>query len=301
MKGEAPKEWFSLLEFLAREKGKVLVLGATDTGKSTLVKFLLDHLCRRGLTIALVDTDIGQSFLGPPTTIGFSLFKCHPDWGLVFSTPQLFFVGSTTPEGHLPIFLKGVEKMVGKAASSGADLVLVDTTGFVSGEGGRELKKRKIELVSPRALLALQRNAEIEPILEGFQKNPAMEIFRLPVSPEIRIRSMEERRAYRNGRFREYFRSAHPCEIPLEGLQFENEVRDPDGQTLPLDWALKINGLLVGLKDIQEETLGLGLIRFFYEKEARLRILTPLQEIHRIKTIQLSSQKVILSPEEAIP
>jgi polynucleotide 5'-kinase involved in rRNA processing len=30
--------------------------------------------------VALVDADIGQSFLGPPTTIGLALFDSPPNW-----------------------------------------------------------------------------------------------------------------------------------------------------------------------------------------------------------------------------
>jgi polynucleotide 5'-hydroxyl-kinase GRC3/NOL9 len=295
---EAPGEWLSVLELLSREKGKVLILGATDTGKSFLVRFIIENLCPRGFIIGLIDADIGQSFLGPPTTIGFSLFKYHPSWEIIFSSPEIFFVGSTSPEGHFPIFLKGVKKMLDRATSSEADLILIDTTGFVLGEGGKELKRRKIELLSPHFILALQRSDEIEPILELFNDRPQIKIFRLPLSPGVRIRSMEERRIYRAKRFQDYFKEAQIYELSLEGIQMEGEVMDPNGETLPLDWALRINGLLIGLKDIQDETLALGLIRHYLEEKKQLRILTPLQEIQKVKIIQLSSQKVILSRDE---
>ena len=78
----APNEWYALLDALEKEKGIAIILGATDTGKSTLAKFLIFNLCKRGLKVALVDADIGQSFLGPPTTIGFSIFKSDPDLGI---------------------------------------------------------------------------------------------------------------------------------------------------------------------------------------------------------------------------
>ena len=66
MEISAPREWFDLLDVLKEEKGVAIILGATDTGKSTLAKFLIFNLCQRGLKVALVDADIGQSFLGPP-------------------------------------------------------------------------------------------------------------------------------------------------------------------------------------------------------------------------------------------
>ncbi len=62
--------------------------------------------------------------------------------------------------------------MVDKVSSYGPEVILVDTTGFVSGEAGKELKRRKIDLVSPRFILALQKYDEIEPILEQYKESP---------------------------------------------------------------------------------------------------------------------------------
>src|SRR4030042_3482200 len=137
MEMTAPKEWHDLMNVLKEEKGISILLGATDTGKSTLANFLTFNLCKRGLKVALVDADIGQSFLGPPATIGFSVFKSDPDWELLLSPPEIFFVGSTTPEGHFLIHLKGVKRMVEKAPSYGAEVVILDTTGFILGEAGK--------------------------------------------------------------------------------------------------------------------------------------------------------------------
>ncbi len=297
----APREWFGLLDILEREKGVSIILGAADTGKSSLAKFLIFNLCQRGLTVALVDADIGQSFLGPPTTIGLSLFKSDPDWKLVLSRPEIFFVGSTTPEGHFLEHLNGVIKMVEKAISRGADVTVVDTTGFVLGDTGRELKTRKIDLISPRFILALQKSDELEPILEHYKENPLLRIFGLPLSEKVRPRSMEERKAYRDGRFQEYFKNSVIQEFNVEEVQIEGEVRDPNGDTLPLDWALRINGLLVGLKDSNDETLALGVIRHYIEGKKVIRILTPLAGIQQVKIIQLSSLKVIPLYENQSP
>jgi polynucleotide 5'-hydroxyl-kinase GRC3/NOL9 len=289
----APKEWDALLEVLKAEKGISILLGATDTGKSTLAKFLIFNLCQQELKVALVDADIGQSFLGPPTTIGLSVFKSDPHWGLILSPPEIFFVGAVTPEGLFSIHLKGVKRMVHKAPSYGAELTIVDTTGFVSGEGGKELKTRKIDLLSPRFILALQKSDELEPILEQVKDNPSSRIIRLPLSEQVRSRSMEERRIYREDRFQEYFKNSVIQELVLEGIHLEGEVLDPNGEILPLDWALKINGLLIGLKDSNDETLALGLIKTSVPGKKIVRVSTPLREIEIVKTIQLSSFRVI--------
>lgn len=298
MEISGPKEWYALLDVFKEKKGIAILLGATDTGKSTLANFLIFNLCQQGLKVALVDADIGQSFLGPPATIGFSVFKSDPDWQLVLSPPEIFFVGSITPEGHFPGHLKGVKRMADKAASHGVDVILVDTTGFVLGEKGIELKRRKIDLLSPRFILALQKSDELEPILEHYKENALSRILRLPLSEQVRPRSMEERRIYRTDKFQEYFKHSVTHEFAIEELQIEGEVLDPNGETLPLDWALKINGLLIGLKDSNDETLALGLIKNYVVEKKIMRVSTPLRETERAKTIQLSSLKVILLHED---
>ncbi|MFB3886586.1 MAG: Clp1/GlmU family protein [Thermodesulfobacteriota bacterium] len=298
MEISAPKEWFGLLEALGEAKGIALLLGATDTGKSTLARFLISHLCRRGFKVGLVDADIGQSFLGPPATIGFSLFKSDPDWELVLSQPEIFFVGSVTPEGHFPIHLQGVKKMVDRASSSGVEITVVDTTGFILGEAGMELKRRKIDLISPQFIVALQRDAEIEPLLKIYQDYPLCKIYRLPLSEQIRSRSMEERKAYRTNRFRDYFRSSVTRELAIEEIRIEGEVRDADGAILPLDWSLRITGLLIGLKDGNDNTLALGTVRNYFEEKKVLRVFTPLREIEGVRALQLSSLRPMLVYEE---
>ena len=298
MEISAPKEWFGLLDVLGEEKGIAILLGASDTGKSTLAKFLMSHLCQRGLKVGLVDADIGQSFLGPPATIGLSVFKSHPDWKVILSPPEIFFVGSTTPEDHFPIHLKGVKRMVDKASSYSPGVILVDTTGFVLGEAGKELKRRKIDLISPRIILALQKHDEIEPILEQYKENPLYKIYRLPLSEQVRSKSVEERRIYRTNKFRDYFKYSSIQELSIEEVQIEGEVLDPSGALLPLGWALRTNGLIIGLKDGNDDTLALGVIRNYFEGKKVIRFLTPLGEIQGVKTIQLSSIRHILLYED---
>jgi polynucleotide 5'-hydroxyl-kinase GRC3/NOL9 len=301
MEISAPKEWSTLLELLKEEKGIAIILGGTDTGKSTLSKFLVTNLCKQGLKVALVDADIGQSFLGPPATIGFSLFKSDPTWEVILSPPEIFFVGSITPEGHVQNHLKGVKRMVDKAISNDPQIILVDTTGFVSGEIGKELKRKKIDLISPHFIIALQKENEIEPILEPYKEDLSTKIIRLPLSPQVRPKSMEDRKSYRTNKFRDYFKFAAIHELATEELQMEGEVFDPNGELLPLEWVLRINSLLLGLKDNNDETLALGVIRNYLEEKKILRVFTPLMDVQKVKTLQLSSLKVIpLFEEERI-
>ena len=189
--------------------------------------------------------------------------------------------------------------MVDKALSMAADVILVDTTGFVLGDMGRELKRRKIDLISPRYILALEKSDELEPILKYYEESPLLRIFRLPLSVQVKPRSMEERKIYRDNRFREYFKNSSVRELAIEEVRIEGEVHDPNGDTLPVDWAVRISGLLTGLKDSNDETLALGVIRNYIEEKKTIRVLTPLGETEKVKKIHFSSLKVIPFYEES--
>jgi polynucleotide 5'-kinase involved in rRNA processing len=180
-----------------------------------------------------------------------------------------------------------------KTPSYGAEVIIVDTTGFVLGEAGKELKRRKIDLLCPRFIIALQKSDEIEHVLDLYKENRLYKILRLPLSDQVRARSMEERRINRINKFQDYFKHSTISELVINEVQIEGEVLDANGDTIPLDWALKINGLLIGLKDSNDETLALGVIRNYFEEKKLLRVFTPLRDTQGVKTIQLSSLKVI--------
>ncbi len=293
----ASNEWYEVLDVIRKQKGIVILLGATDVGKTTLAKFLIAQLSSRRIKVAFVDADIGQSYIGPPTTIGVVLFESPPDLENI-QPHEIFFIGSTTPEENLPLHLKGVRRMVDKAITYGAEVVLVDTTGLISGEVGIELKIRKINLLAPCSILVLQRFEELEDILPLIKGNPLLKIHPLPVSEETQSRSNEARRIYRTRKFQEYFKGSQIKDLMIKGIPLEGIVRDPNGQPVPFERALRVKGLLLGLKAANEDTLALGVMRDFLEEQGVLRVSTSLKDFGKVKSIQLCSIRLSPSYEE---
>ena len=293
----ALNEWYKVLDVIRKEKGIAILLGATDTGKTTLAKFLIAQLSTRKIKVAFVDADIGQPSLGPPATIGLVLFESPPDLENI-QPHEIFFIGSATPEENLPLHLRGVKRMVDKAITYGAQVVLVDTTGLVSGEVGIELKMRKINLLAPCIILVLQKFEELEDILTLIRGNPLLKIHPLPVSEQTRSKSKEARRIYRTRKYQEYFQGSEINDLVIEGIHLEGTVRDPNSQPVLLEKALRVKGLLLGFKAINEDTLALGVIGDFIEEEKVLRVLTPLKDIGKVKSIQLCSIRLSPSYEE---
>ncbi len=286
MEIQPSEEWNAILNSLIEERGIILFLGTTDTGKSTLAKHLISRLCLRGIKTALVDADIGQSSLGPPTTIGLSVFDDPPDWDNV-SYREIFFIGSASPEGFFSLHLRGTKKMTDRALSIGARSILVDTTGFVLGESGRELKQRKIDLLLPQFIVAIESSDELEPILLPYRDRSSPRIFRLKPSAFARPRTWEERKLYRAKKFREYFADSEARSFTIRGVRIEGKTGD-----------LAIPGILLGLKDGNDDTLALGLLDKYFEDVVSMKVLTPLKETGSVSSIQIGSVRLASSFED---
>ena len=180
-----------------------MVIGRVDTGKSTFCRHLASVALERGLRVGLVDSDVGQSWIGPPTTVGMKIVKGTPAPTLF--PDSFYFVGSVSPGRHLLQTTVGVKRMVESAISSGAELVIIDTTGFVDGPAGRSLKASKIDLVKPDHIVCFQRSSELETLIRGIEPNICRHIHRLEPSRRVEKKSQNSRRAYRQKQFERYF------------------------------------------------------------------------------------------------
>jgi len=224
---------------------RVYVVGATDSGKTTLCRYLVDTAAEQTRT-AYVDCDTGQSRIGPPTTEGMAVYPGP-------SEPYLRFVGSTSPGGHFVQTITGAKRLVEKADELSARVTVIDSPGLVSGGVGIEFQLQMIDLLRPTRIVALQRAREIERLLANFARRPGTLIHRLAVPPAVVARPAAGRRRYREERFRAYFADARSQEIPLRGLGLQGRVPDlgnPRG----------IGGRLVSLNDPENFVVALGIV-----------------------------------------
>ena len=65
-----PLEWDFLPYTLDNFRGIIMVVAPVDRGKTTLVRLLSSFFVSRGRKVGWVDSDLGQSNVGPPTTVG---------------------------------------------------------------------------------------------------------------------------------------------------------------------------------------------------------------------------------------
>lgn len=259
----------ALVEEAAHSKRTVLLVGGIDTGKSTMARRLLEAGLREGRPAALVDADVGQKTVGPPATVTLKLVRAERDLEpATLEVPDaLSFVGSTSPQGHLLQVVTGVAELHRRARDEGAELVVVDSSGLVSGVYGQILKYHKVEMLRPDLVVGLQRGEELLPLLGVIQRFFATEVIPLGVHPRVVPTSVEQRAENRERSMARYFSGE------LHRFRVKPTVFMP--ALPPLFDLSALHRLLVGLSDGAGAYTGVGYLEHDAE-EGMIRLLSPV-------------------------
>ena len=78
-------------------EGLVVVIGGADTGKTTLCTYLSNFLILKNRQVAVVDADIGQTDLGPPTTMAAGEVKTNVVNLSQVNPSERLFIGLSIP------------------------------------------------------------------------------------------------------------------------------------------------------------------------------------------------------------
>jgi polynucleotide 5'-hydroxyl-kinase GRC3/NOL9 len=269
---EIPDAWNAL--DVSGWRGSILILGASNTGKSTFARYLYTRLLSVHQQVGYLDADVGQSSLGAPATITMAIRGSEDERAFPPAGPRrVCFVGNNTPLRHIPIVLLSLYRMQLFAVHRQVDTLVVDTSGLIDPlHGGADLKWGKVELFRPCQVVAFQREEELEPILVPLRHMSGVCLYELPVAEAVRRRAYAERRAYRAARYRDYFVDAQRIPLPYTKLAVF-----PKPTFLP--------GRLVGLEGRDGFTLALGIVERADERVLWLR--TPWSGQGQVAAVRL--------------
>ena len=270
-------------EKLLAEPGVVMLLGGMDTGKTTFGVELIRRATEAGIPAALVDADVVQSTVGPPTTVGMKLCASLDSFTREALRPAdaLGFVGALVPKGHLLPLVTNTAKLVWRAQALGCRLVVVDTTSLVSGIYGQTVKFFKMDLIHPQVVVAFERGGELEPIVGIAQRFTPAEVIELPVSSAVEPRSVDERISYREEQFSAYFATG------TSRWKVRPTVFMP---TLPPDFDLALlDALVVGMEDGNGVCVGIGVLEHDPAEDI-VRMVSPVTE--GVKGLRLGSVRI---------
>lgn len=260
----------------------IFIMGQKDTGKTTLTRRLANALFRRGYSVGIIDADVGQSDIGPPTTIGFGIITSALKNLKDVTLQHFYFVGSISPTGHLLPMVVGTRKMLDKALACGIQKILIDTTGLVSGQLGRVLKTHKIEMVEPDLIICLQKNRECEHLLNVYTAFQKPAIFRCRPDKSCREKTSSTRQTHREKIFQRYFSQAHDITYSLTDIGISNFPPIKYIKNMTND---EFRNFLLGILNENGECFALGILRTIdiQNKTATLHTSATPQEIKGIK------------------
>jgi polynucleotide 5'-hydroxyl-kinase GRC3/NOL9 len=293
---EIPNTWRQL--DLADLQGVLLVAGAPDVGKSTFARYLFHRLVEmvgklhesdpatqtsRRVKPAFLDGDPGQSFLGPPATLtlSFSLPEAGELPGP--ADARRYFVGSTSPHGHMLSILVGAARLCSLAFAGGASWVVYDSCGLIgASQGGLALKSAEIDLLRPAAIFAIQREQELEPLLMPLRRSRRLRIITLKPAESAHKRGTPNRQAHRQAQFSRYFTKS--CTLEVDWTK-----------TAVFPFPRFSLGRLVAFEDRAGFTIGLGITRQIDRAWRKVVLQATLGSLNGVNAIRLGD--LILDPD----
>ncbi|MHC4192766.1 MAG: Clp1/GlmU family protein [Planctomycetota bacterium] len=262
------------------QEGICLVLGTADTGKTTLVESIAGHTAS-SQPVAVVDADIGQSHIGPPTTVGWALVD-NPQVNLSqLAANGISFVGDVTPVGHLLQLTAAIAQCVRQAAEVAAS-VIVDTPGLVHGPAACALWWTVQRMLQPESILAVQRGDELNDVISGLQHlNLRLEPIQSP--PQIPSKSPQRRRGYRQKQFQSYFQDSHLYSISLSDISIQY------GRLLS---PASLVHRLVALRNDKGKDIAIALIEDWQDSKKTAVVRAPQLDIRQIRCLVIGDVSI---------
>ncbi len=275
---EVPSSWQSLR--VTTMQGVILVVGATDTGKTTLARYLYRRLGEHHERLAFVDGDMGQATLGPPTTVTMALGEEDDERFPPAGRRCRVFVGDISPTGHMLPTVVGVHKLVRRARKAGATAIVVDTTGLVvASQGGGALKLALVDLLRPEVVIGLQRGTELEHLLVPLRCSRRTRVIDREAPGAVERRGPKMRRKHRAAQYRRAFAEARPLTVRWVGRAV---IPGPSFS----------QHRLVALEDDEGFVLELGVVTGYDPEAGAVTLLTPLTALEDVDTVHVGDVAV---------
>jgi len=264
--------WREASDLLRQTLGLAVILGDVDVGKSTLSTYLANVCFDHGIQTSIIDGDIGQTDIGPPTTTSSSTVSNH-----ILSLQDLrpersHFIGDTSPSSVTAKLVQSITHLKDEI-SGRSEVVILNTDGWVGDEEAVRYKLQLLHSLRPNLLLGLSSNNELDSILEQQQWTT----LRLEVSSCARTRTREERRKTREEGYKRFFWNSKHLNFNLNTIKLRTFNKSRQQR---IDQDSTHRGTLAGL--LNEEGMLLSVGRIVRIQNGILRVTTTTGEKPRI-------------------
>lgn len=258
----------------------VMIVGAIDSGKSSLCTYLLNTLSQGNRPVAVLDGDLGQSDIGPSATLAYAITSKPQTELYNLKLENGFFVGATSPLTSTTRTLEAFKSLMAEILGQKVDYILINTGGWVTGDAAVNYKAALFNAIKPDVIVGIQLQNE----LEGLIAKRTAPTFIVEPSNALSPRPPEKRRILREMTYARYLNQAKLICYPISQLTVEPKKAIPQNQDPE-------RGLLVGLYGRGSKFLGIGILRHVNPERRVLKVQTAVPT----KPLRLVIGKVMIN------
>jgi len=290
--------WQEIINKILFEKIRtILLIGDIDTGKSSLTTFIVNSTLKKGYKPAVIDADMGQGDLAPPTAIGATIIE-KPITDLRKIDAQFFeFVGNTSPVGFENVTINAIKRIVEKIKID-SDICIINTDGYIHNNGINYKVKMANKLQSDLVICLGEKS-----IFENFRSNYFSPVV-YSKGPTKTVKNRIERNQRRLNQFLRYINGKHnnndnivtvglkSIKIVYKGITYSKILKDMYGFIQLGKYAQikpsRLQGMFIGL-GLKDNIVGFGII-----KHASINKISIQTGINYFNKVYLSHSGIIM-------
>ena len=243
---EVLDQWVAVAdEILSHGCSRVMVLGPVEAGKSSFTALMANRALLRGLRVGVIDADIGQADIGPPAAVSGAIVEKPVLWLRELRPSAMRFVGSVTPQRVERKVEAAIVDVSWRLQEMGAEVLVVDTDGWVQGINSIEYKVEAARLLGVDAVVAINPPGFLEHALNYSMRKTRCGVH-VVGSPSVkRTRDRGDRRDLRSQRYRVFLEGAYPRELWLRDIGVYGSCFF-SGQPLGVEEVKRLNSIVRG-------------------------------------------------------
>jgi polynucleotide 5'-hydroxyl-kinase GRC3/NOL9 len=204
------KIWDNIIKSIVKSNRKrIIIIGPSDAGKSTLTLFIANKLISKGLKPLIIDSDIGQGELSPPTCIGAAIISKQTIDLAEVNPNYINFVGNIQPIGYESRIINCIKRSYDKL-NRNSNLTLINTDGYI-GTKENNYKIDLIEKIQPDCIICMGENNQIndffKAIKEKYSDNSNIQILQGRSPHKVIQKSVYDRREKRLLKYSKLFKT----------------------------------------------------------------------------------------------
>jgi polynucleotide 5'-hydroxyl-kinase GRC3/NOL9 len=214
-----PRSWDDAVNTILGQKDghtTIMVVGGIDSGKTSFCAYLANKALKIKRRVTIVDADLGQSDVGPPSTVGSCRITRPIHDPFEIGAEDIFFIGVTSPSGEVAKVIDSIERMKEKALKRGSDLLIINTDGWIEGEDAIRYKVALVRETKPQIVVGIQEQSELTFLLGALTETHNIAI---ESSSAVRKRDREERKLLRELGYKKYLKGAAIQSFPLSWIR----------------------------------------------------------------------------------